>query len=749
MSARLLRRWGVRLGLAVLALGGVGEIALRSTPFPAALQQPWTGSAEFVDRAGRPLRRLLVEERRYTRHCPLAEMSPALLAATLSAEDDRFRRHPGIDPLALGRAAWSALRGRSPASGASTITQQLVKLSAPGPRTVARKLREMWLALRVERAWSKDRILEEYLNRLDYGNLQVGIAAASRHYFGKPPSDLSVAEATFLAGLPKAPTRLNPHADPAPARERQQWILQRLRATGRVEAAACARAAAEPLQLRSPGLDFAAPHFVDLLLQRRGLLPPGGGEIRTTLDLDLNQFVERVLTEQLRKIVEKHATSGAAVVLHNPTGEVLALAGSGDYFQSGAGQVNGAWIVRSPGSTVKPFTYLLALERGANPSTIVADVPSEFPTPTGLYRPNNYNHRFLGPVSLRFALGNSLNIGAIRTLEAAGGPDALHRRMCDLGITTLGHPGEHYGLGLTLGNGEMRLLELANAFGTLARLGVHRPYRLLREGSSTFSAGRAVCDPSAAYLIAEMLADNTARAASFGLNSFLAFDFPVACKTGTSSDYRDNWVFGYTPEFTVGVWVGNADGSPMREITGVTGAGPVLHEIFLHLRKTRGTSWFTRPAGIADYPVHPLTGHRVASDRPGALIEPCLWPPPQESPADYDPQGRVRLGPEYRAWVASSQNSLGDLITVADAAPALRILRPLAGAVYFLDPDLPASSQWISLQAEASGAVEWSCASLPISSDQRVPIQEGRHVLTARDRATGRTAETWIEVKAL
>ncbi len=751
MNLCLMRRWSVRAVIGFLAVCIAGEIALCLTPFPNELEQPWAASAEFVDRTGHPLRRLLVDERRYTVRCPLAEISPALIAATLAAEDQRFYSHHGADPLALARACWSSLRGRSPSSGASTITQQLVKLSAPGSRTIPRKLREMWLSLRVERTWSKERILEEYLSRLDYGNLQTGIAAASSHYFGKPPRDLSLAESAFLAGLPKAPSRLNPHADLAPALERQRWILQRLRGTARIGSSEHARAAAEPLRLRPPGAAFAAPHFVDLLLQRRGLLPEDGNKIHTTLDLELNGFVERTLAGQLRKIADQHATSAAAVVLHNPTGEVLALAGSGDYFQSGAGQVNGAWIPRSPGSTVKPFAYLLALQQGANPSTIVADVPTDFATPTGLYRPNNYNHRFHGPVSLRFALGNSLNVAAIRTLQAAGGPGPLHRLLCDLDITTLGHPAEHYGLGLTLGNGEMRLLELANAFGTLARLGVHRPYRLLREGYSASSGTRSVCDEGAAWLIADMLADNHARAAAFGLHSFLAFDFPVACKTGTSSDYRDNWVFGYTPEFTVGVWVGNADGSPMRAITGVTGAGPVLHEVFLHLRRTRGTTWFTRPAGITDYPVHPLTGHRVSAASPGANVEKCLWPPADESPKDYDPKGRVRLGPEYRAWAASTQSTLGALIAVAGAAPELRITRPTKGTVYFLDPDLPATSQWVSLHAESPSPVEWTSPSLPISDSAgpRVQIQEGRHVITAHDPTTGRAATTWIDVKAL
>jgi penicillin-binding protein 1C len=748
LSRRLLLRAGIGIGLAVIAI----EAALRLTPMPAALESGFIGSTEFLDREGRPLRLMLADERRYAQRSSLQEVSPQLIAATLSAEDQRFRSHWGIDLRALTRAVWTALRAGKAQSGASTITQQLVKVANPGPRNFGRKLGEMWMAVRVERAWSKDRILEEYLNRLDYGNLQVGIASASRYYFAKPPSDLSAAEAAFLAGLPRAPTRLDPHEHFAEAQARQRWVLGRMLANGRLAPEAYARAVVQPLQVEPPPREFEAPHFVDLLLQRRGVLPAPGGPVRTTLDLPLNRFVECSLADQLAKIADKNATSGAVVVIHNPTGDVLALASSGEYFRPGTGQVNGAWIVRSPGSVVKAFTYLLALERGANPSTVVPDVPTDFSTDSGLYRPNNYNHRFYGPVSLRFALGNSLNIAAVRTLQLAGGPEVLHRRLCDLGLTTLHHETSFYGLGLTLGNGEVRLLELASAFASIGRLGIYRPYRLLLPETRGVEPGRRVFDARAAYLVADMLADNGARTASFGLNSYLAFDFPVACKTGTSSDYRDNWVMGCTPEFTVGVWVGNVDGSAMRGITGVTGAAPVMHDVFMHLRAQRGTTWFARPERIETHRVSPLTG-RLATTESGVVTEKCLWPPEQSRSTDIDAQGRVVLPPEYAPWLASAQNGLGNLVTCASTAPELRILQPPPGATYFLDPDLPLATQWVALRAEARGAIAWSCASLPCEQAgerQRVQLRSaGRHIITARDTATGRTAETWIEVREL
>ncbi len=744
---RKLRRAGCLLAVLAVAL----EVALRLTPIPPALASGLAPSTEFLDRNGQTLRTLLVEEKRFSRTCQLSEISPQLVAATLSAEDKRFWSHIGVDPIANAHALFHAGHSGKITSGASTITQQLIKLATPAERTFQTKLKEVWHALALERAWSKERIIEEYFNRLDYGNLQVGIASASRYYFNKPPSDLSPAEAAFLAGLPKAPSRLDPHSHLEDARNRQHWVLGRMREEGYIDAPTLERALREPLRIQPPGRQFEAPHFVDLLLQRRGI-SDGGGRVETTLDLALNRFVEDAIASQLRKIEDKHATAAAAVVIHNPTGDVLALAGSGDYFQPGTGQTNGAWMIRSPGSAVKPFTYLLALEQGANPCTVVADVSSEFPTETGVYRPNNYNHLFYGPVSLRFALGNSLNVGAIRALELGGGPEALYRRLCALGITTFGHPVEEYGLGLTLGNGEVRLLELTNAFAAIGRLGMFQPFRLLRRESADGPRAVRVCDERATYLVADMLADNTARAASFGLNSFLSFPFPVACKTGTSSDYRDNWTIGTTPEFTVGVWVGNPDGKPMRGITGVTGAAPILHDIFMHLHAQRGTSWFTAPKGLLDQRIDPLTGHLAPQDRVGTLTEKCLWPAPPITPSDYDSLGRVILPPVYAQWLASPQNSLGSLVSAGHKAAPLRIVSPTPGTLYYLDPDLPSESQWISLRGEGNGDLAWSSDSLrcETANDRvRVQLREGRHVIIAREPGKEHTAETWIEVKAL
>jgi penicillin-binding protein 1C len=742
------------LGATILGLSWLGvEIVLRWTPLSPSLSTPPPQSVEFVDRRGRPLRRVLQDQRAYRSRCTLSDISQNAIAATLSAEDKRFRLHSGIDFLATGRALTEFVTKGVAHSGASTITEQLVKLGEhQQPRTIATKLEEAWSALCLERHWNKDRILEEYLNRLNYGDLQVGLASASWDYFEKPPCDLSVAEAAFLAALPKAPSRLDPFKHFDAAKSRQRWVLERMRANGYLDDATYARALSEPLRLRQRNRDFEAPFLVDLLLERRGTLPTEGGIVRTTVDLSLNQWIDQAIARQLNSLADKNVTAAAVVVIDNSSGDVLALCGSGDYFEPGIGKINGAWSARSAGSALKPFTYLRALENGDFPGTVVADVPTDFATETGLYRPNNYNHRFYGPVSLRFALANSLNVAAIKVLERTGGPQALYETLQRAGITTLDHPPAYYGLGLTIGNGEVRLLELTNAFASLARLGIYRPFHLLLrspdELAKLIAPSHRVFDERAAYLLADMLSDNHARAATFGLNSYLSFDFPVACKTGTSSNYRDNWTVGFTPEWTVGVWVGNPDNSEMRGITGVTGAAPIFREIMLHLHQQQGTSWYRQPPGIGHCWIDPLTGREVAKDHARAVQEIFAFKPEPARAEDYDSADRVRLPAEYGAWLRSNQNTSVPLLQ--PRVDHLRVLQPAPGSRYFLDPDIPMNDQRIVLSAESIGSLEWNSASLDCRVDgdrATVMLREGRHEIIVRDKSTGETASTWIDVQ--
>jgi penicillin-binding protein 1C len=447
------------------------------------------------------------------------------------------------------------------------------------------------------------------------------------------------------------------------------------------------------------------------------------------------------------------------VVLDNRTGEVWALVGSDDFFAPEAGQVNGAWAARSPGSTLKPFTYLLAFERGATPASVVDDLPVEFATPTGVFAPVNYDHRCYGPMRYRLALANSLNLSAVKVLASIGGPGVLLDRLRQCGLTTLNRPADFYGLGLTLGNAEVRLLELVNAYACLARLGEFMPARLTAGSGfrvpSSEPAARRVFEAGAAWLIADILSDNQARTLAFGADSNLRFDFPVACKTGTSSDFRDNWAVGYTPEFTAGVWVGNFDGTPMTRVSGVSGAAPILHEVFAHLRQRFGTTWYAPLTNLVTKPIHPLTGKLLARADAGAVRESFLAGqlPPAESPDDTDDAGRVLLPATYRAWLASGDNWLGERAVAASAGPrSLRWVFPLPGTVFFLDPDLPDSSRRIRLRIEGDPEVAWRSDSLSCRVEGGaawVLMAEGRHRLAARCERTGEEVETWIEVKGL
>jgi penicillin-binding protein 1C len=338
----------------------------------------------------------------------------------------------------------------------------------------------------------------------------------------------------------------------------------------------------------------------------------------------------------------------------------------------------------------------------------------------------------------------------VKVLLAAGGPAALHARLREVGLTTLNRPPEVYGLGLTLGNCEARLLEMTNAYASLARLGEFRPWRVLPTSNMT---AHRYSRPELVWQIADILSDNSARTLAFGMNSALRFDYPVACKTGTSTDFRDNWTVGFTPEFSVGVWVGNFDGSPMREVSGVSGAGPILHAIFDYLHANHGTTWYRTPEAIVERTIHPLTGKLLADGDVRGIREKFVAGqlPPAESASDYDSAGKVQLSVEFDEWFNSAENSLRDRTVLATGRDELLITSPQAGSVYVVDPDVP-SSRRIPLITSGGGQVHWESESLTCHSDAGIDFAdatEGEHRLVAVDRATGRRAETRIKIRFL
>jgi penicillin-binding protein 1C len=751
------RRWLGRLVAAVVLWLLIWFGVPWCFPWPEELNSPPAPAAAFTDRDGVPLRRMLENGGRAGEVLDLVEIPQSLVLATLAAEDHRFRSHGGIDWLATARAVKEFLTTGRSVSGASTVTQQLVKIVHPRKRNLWTKVTEVFTARRIEMTWDKDRILAAYLNRLGYGSLTIGCTEAAWTFFDKPLADCSVAECAFLAGLPQAPTRLSPWKDIAPGKKRQEWVLSRMKALGWITDDEHARAAAEPLRTMRKSSAFHAPHFVDMILAGLPDGVPAGTNLRTTLDMSIHQHCERCVRDRLTRLREHNVHHAAVVVLDNASGHVLAFVGSPDYGSAEAGQVNGATARRSPGSALKPFTYLLAFQDGESPASIVPDLPVEFMTPTGIYRPANYNRRAAGPVSMRQALANSLNLSAVRVLQDHGGAPALMEALQSCGITTLTKKPEDYGLGLTIGGGEVTLLELVTAYSCLARLGTHRPPVLADDAARPEVR---VFDPAACWLIADVLADNDARVRSFGIDSALRLPFQVAVKTGTSTDYRDNWTIGFNPRFTVGVWVGNFDNSPMRGVSGVSGAAPIFRDIFTWLDARGPVPWYQRPPEIIELEVDPLTGKPVppqfAGRRPAVDDRFLRANAPDAAAADdYDASGRVLLPASYAAWLASPDNWLGAAAVAVNRpdSAGLRILSPLSGSSVLLDPDLPDGGRRLPLRSTASPAdVEWSSNTLKIESSPQGAVailETGSHTLTLRHKQSGESRRAEITVRKL
>lgn len=568
-------RWTRRLALAVGVLLGAGWLWVIAAPFPVEVLDPTpVEGRRLLDRHGRLLRNAPGATARGVWR-PLNALGPWIGPAVIAIEDHRFNDHAGVDWRGVGRAAWRNLKAGRVVEGGSSITQQVVQLTLPQPRTLGGKLREAVWALRLERARDKTAILTQYVNRAPFGQGAIGVEAAAQLYFGRPAQSLTLAQAALLAGIPQAPSRLNPLRDLPAAQRRQRAVLRRMRALDRIDDRQLAEALAEPIRIARPAARFDAPHFTTWALGA-----DWQGTRTTTLDLDVQHAVEEAIRSVLPGLATKGVGQAAVVVLHNATGDVLAWAGSADFFGP-SGQVDMVIGRRQPGSTLKPFVYGLGLEQGFTAASQLPDLPLFFPTGLGGYRPRNYDRRFHGWVRLRTALASSYNVPAVWMAHAVG-PGAVLARLRALGFEGLTRPVEWYGLGIALGNGEVRLLALANAYRALANAGAWRPVRWHTDAPS--SPPVRVMPAPIARLLTDILADGTARAPAFGLGGPLHTAYPAAVKTGTSTDFTDNWTVGYTRSLTVGVWAGNFDGSPMQGVSGVSGAAPIWRAVMDALR---------------------------------------------------------------------------------------------------------------------------------------------------------------------
>ncbi|MGB9706657.1 MAG: transglycosylase domain-containing protein [Microgenomates group bacterium] len=592
---------------------------LSSYPFPA--------STLIYDRNGQLLYEIYAEKNRVP--VRLSDLPPYVKWATIASEDKNFYRHHGFDFGGILRASYNIVFRRT-LQGGSTITQQLVKnaLLEDPRRTLRRKIREAILTLATEIIYSKDQILEMYLNQVPYGGTAWGIEAAAQTYFAKSAKDLTLAEAALLAGLPASPTRFSPFgAHPELATERQKRVLQRMKEDGYISEEQKREAEAQPLKYAPALTSIKAPHFVlyvkEKLVEMYGekMVEQGGLKVTTTLDLDLQNFSQQTVASEVAKLKKMKVSNGAALVTNPKTGEILAMVGSRNYFDREIdGNVNLTLRPRQPGSAIKPINYAVALAKKIiTPATVLNDVPTCFRVAgQPLYCPKNYDGQFRGPTQVRFALGNSYNIPAVKVLALNGLEDFIASASA-MGISTWTDPAR-FGLSLTLGGGEVTMYDMAQAFSAFPNLGIRTDLWAIKKvedqnGKVIYEhqekEGPRVLPMEVAYLINHILLDNNARQAAFGPSSWLVVkNHPeVSVKTGTTNDLRDNWTIGWTPSIMVATWVGNNDNSSMSYIaSGLTGASPIWNKIISFALRDKKEEWPFKPDGIVGAQVCTLSG---------------------------------------------------------------------------------------------------------------------------------------------
>ncbi len=712
----------------LLLLGGLLTYVFAGLPavssLPQHLRQP---SLRITDRNGRLLYEVLPSESGVHAVVSLERLPACMKQATLAAEDENFYTNSGLDFEGILRAFWINLQGGETLAGGSTITQQVARsLLLPGEsnqRTLRRKLREALLAWELARQYSKNDILSLYLNQTYYGSFAYGVEAASQTYFGKPAADLSLPECALLAGLPQAPSLYNPFSNPDGALKRQQVVLGLMKKDGFISDAEYKQAQATPLSYNATPFPINAPHFVwmikdqvDSLFENGQLDRNASLVVRTTLDLDIQRIAEAAIARQIAKFknaqggIDMHVNNAAVVVLDPRTGEILALVGSADYFnESIDGAVNMAISPRQPGSAFKPLIYAAAFDpQSSSPwtaATPILDVQTVFTGQDGKsYIPQDYDTLEHGIVPARVALASSLNIPAVATLNKVGVGNMVslaHR----LGIASLGDPNE-FDLSLALGGGQMSLLELTTAYATLANQGAYSGNTSMldvrdADGNLLYTQKKApqaqVFDERVAWLVSDILSDDQARQIGFGLNSTLKLDRPVAVKTGTTSNFHDNWTVGYTPSLVVGVWVGNSDYQAMQDVNGLTGAAPIWQETIRAILQNRPVENFVRPPDMLQVNVCTYSGLLPTALCDKTHLE---WFIPGTQPTQPD-------NVYQQAWVDSATGRLADQATPLDQRRQVIVLNfPPAAQRWAHSQGIPLLSDLSAAPAAASQAGE-------------------------------------------
>ncbi len=784
------RRWAVALALVVVPVAAF--VAAILVPVARARVEPLAfDSLHLYDRHGLPLGESLTRADTSALWTPIEKMSPDLLAAAVATEDKRFYSHHGLDFLAIARATWRDLRARRVVSGASTITQELARIIladearaqglTPPPRTLWQKMKEAVLALRLEHTFTKPEILEAWLNRVPMGGVAVGVTEGAWRYFGVAPSALSLDQAALLIGLPRGPSSLRPDRDPRLARRRRHRVLLSMLKDGLISEARMRAADRAPILARDPTtqpLRARLGAWVAKELRERG--EPVSGDVRTTIDSRLEARIMRIMHRTIDPLRGRGVKSGAVVVLDNDTDELLALIGSIDEADPRWGQVNAAFSLRQPGSSLKPFIYLAALEQGKTLASLAADVEQAFPDAHGAYLPRDYDDRFHGPVRYREALANSLNVAAVDVLRREGihaAAQALERA----GITTISRMPEHYGLGLTLGSLSVQLLELTEAYAVLARGGIARPTRVLL--SQAPGPSRRVFDPRLVYLIADALSDPAARANQFGFDSILRTPYWSAVKTGTSKGFRDNWCLGFTGHYTVGVWVGDPEGKPMQHVSGVTGAGPIWRGAMDLLALRSSSPPPPEPSGLVHRRICPLSGMLAGPHCPGAVdevfvqgTEPtkvCDWhrvvrlaksdglplSPGCDAPAG-PPELETLFPSPFDVWAVENGKGVPAAWSRSCSPPAVmpamppELLSPAPFETVQLDSEEPRKDQQLFLLADVGSwrgpvrfLVDGKPAGLPLGFDGALwMVQPGQHQVVAQLGENGPKSEPHLVI---
>jgi penicillin-binding protein 1C len=670
--------WGARVKLlAIVFIAFYAGNTPASDGFDHIKQSYQSSEGLLLDRNGEELHRLRTDPAvRRGRWVPLSDVSPALRAALVLSEDQRFYEHSGVDWRAVSGVAFGNLLNQK-TRGASTISMQLAGLldenlrARNGGRSLGQKIGQAYSAQQLELRWSKAQILEAYLNLVPFRGELVGIDALSRSLFGKAAHGLDEFEAAIATALVRAP-----NAAPERVADRACGVLRRLQNT-QPDCAGLGLLTRSSLQTRAYApSEGAAPHLAQRLVNEKSPV------LRSSLSAPLQQFAVQSLQRHLRELQSRNVEDAALVVLDNASGEVLAYVGSSGEF-SRAALVDGAQAMRQAGSTLKPFLYAQAIaQRRLTAASLLDDSPAQIPTASGLYIPQNYDRSFKGWVSLRTALGSSLNVPAVRTLVMVS-PTAFQRQLQAVGLNLKQH-GEHYGYSLALGSAEVSLLQLSNSYRTLANGGRMSAVSFTPYAKPVF---QNALDPAAAFIVGNILSDPHARALSFGSDSVLATRFWTAVKTGTSKDMRDNWAVGYSEHYTVGVWVGNASGAPMWDVSGTTGAAPIWADVMRHLHRERPSRAPTPPAGVTSLRTHYAQAQEASrsewflSGTETALV--------------------------HQDAINSIASSAGN--TPANSQKSLKIASPSPGTIIALDPDIPPRHQRLQLRsnAPAQNSTRW------------------------------------------